>query len=242
MCPCGGRGYAKGLSQQIKKPEWDTYEIKDSDADLGQYLAQQYQSLTGAMEDAGVSDRLSALLKDSFEPFLNKFLDALDANIDHNRERVAQKPWQAGLIRTEYINREEVYRAFSMTTGQAVQDNNLKLSQDQSKVTLDVPDEISIEIPRAWTIMSETMEGFNEHLQWSLEEADRQNLSFGDRLTFLKEEGQKWVEDKRQNDPEMFVAWLKINQESIERGEAELVGLPSDFTMEDYDSYVSGLF
>lgn len=234
--------YAKGLSQQIKKPEWDTYEIKDSDADLGKYLAQQYQSLTGAMEDAGVSDRLSALLKDSFKPFLNKFLDALDANIDHNRERVAQKPWQAGLIRTEYINRKEVYRAFSMTTGQAVQDNNLELSQDQSKVTLDVPDEISIEIPRAWTIMSETMEGFNEHLQWSLEEADRQNLSFGDRLTFLKEEGQKWVEDKRQNDPEMFVAWLKINQESIERGEAGLVGLPSDFTMEDYDSYVSGLF
>lgn len=234
--------YAKGLSQQIKKPEWDTYEVKDSDADLGQYLAQQYQSLTGAMEDAGVSDRLSALLKDSFEPFLNEFLDALDANIDHNRERVAQKPWQAGLIRTEYINREEVYRVFSMTTGQAVQDNKLELSQDQSKVTLDVPDEISIEIPRAWTIMSETMEGFNEHLQWSLEEADRQNLSFGDRLTFLKEEGQKWVEDKRQNDPEMFVAWLKINQESIERGEAEMVGLPSDFTMEDYDSYVSGLF
>ena len=106
--------YAKGLSQQIKKPEWDTYEIKDSDADLGQYLAQQYQSLTEAMENADVSDQLSALLKDSFEPFLDKFLDALDANIDHNRERVAKKPWQAGLIRTEYIDREEVYQAFAM--------------------------------------------------------------------------------------------------------------------------------
>ena len=105
--------YAKDLSEQIKKPEWDTYAIQDSDADLGKYLAQQYQSLTGQMEHAGISDRLSDLLKDSFEPFMDRFLDALDAKIDHNRERVAKKPWQAGMIRTEYINRDEVYRAFA---------------------------------------------------------------------------------------------------------------------------------
>ena len=105
--------YAKDLSEQIKKPEWDTYAIQDSDADLGKYLAQQYQSLTDQMEHAGISDRLSDLLKDSFEPFMDRFLDALDAKIDHNRERVAKKPWQAGLIRTEYINRDEVYRAFA---------------------------------------------------------------------------------------------------------------------------------
>ena len=106
--------YAKGLSNQIKKPEWDTYEIKNSDADLGKYLAQQYQSLTDAMEDAGISDRFSDLLKDVFEPFMDKFMDALDAKIDHNRERVANKPWQTGLIRTGYINRIEVYRAFAI--------------------------------------------------------------------------------------------------------------------------------
>lgn len=106
--------YAKGLSNQTKKPEWDTYEIKSSDTDLGKYLAQQYQSLTDAMEDAGISDEMSRILKDSFEPFMDKFMDALDAKIDHNRERVANKPWQVGLIRTEYINRNEVYRAFAM--------------------------------------------------------------------------------------------------------------------------------
>ena len=106
--------YAKGLSEQIKKPQWDTYEIKNSDADLGKYLAQQYQSLSDEMEQAGISDQMSQVLKDSFEPFIDKFLDALDAKIDHNRKRVADKPWQAGLIRTEYINRNEVYRAFAM--------------------------------------------------------------------------------------------------------------------------------
>lgn len=127
-------------------------------------------------------------------------------------------------------------------TGQAAQYDRLELSQDQSQVTLDVPDEITIEIPRAWTIMGETAKSFNDHLQWSLEEADRQNLSFGDRLTFLKEEGQKWVEDKRQNDPEMFAAWLQMNKHHIQAGEADLVGLPADFTMEDYDSYVKASF
>ena len=90
--------------------------------------------------------------------------------------------------------------------------------------------------------MWETGKSFNDHLQWSLEEADRRNLSFGDRLTFLKEEGQKWVEDKRQNDPEMFAAWLQMNKHHIEAGEANLVGLPSDFTMEDYAAYVKTPF
>ena len=81
---------------------------------MGKYLAQQYQSLSDEMEQAGISDQMSQVLKDSFEPFIDKFLDALDAKIDHNRKRVANKPWQAGLIRTEYINRNEVYRAFAM--------------------------------------------------------------------------------------------------------------------------------
>ena len=79
----------------------------------------------------------------------------------------------------------------TQATGQAAQYDKLELSQDQSQVTLDVPDGISIEIPRAWTIMSETMESWDKHLQASLHEA-----------------------------------------------ESGLVGLPSDFTMKEYDSYV----
>lgn len=133
-------------------------------------------------------------------------------------------------------------QATAQTTEPTAQYDKLELSQDQSQVTLGVPDEITIEIPRAWTIMGETAESYNDHLQWSLEEADRQNLSFGKRLTFLKEQGRNWVEDKRQNDPEMFVTWLKLHKDHIQAGEADLVGLPSDFTMEDYYSYVKEPF
>lgn len=105
---------AKGLSEQIKNPEWDVKEPTESDADLGQYLAQQYQSIMGTMKDAGISDQMSQVVKDSFAPFIDKFIDALDAKIDHNRERVAQKPWLSGFRRTEYINRKEVWQAFKI--------------------------------------------------------------------------------------------------------------------------------
>ena len=128
------------------------------------------------------------------------------------------------------------------TNGQTSKSDRLELSQDQSQVTLNVPQEITTEIPRAWTIMGETMQSFNDHLQWSLQEADRRNLGFGERLTFLREEGRNWVEDKRQNDPEMFAAWLQINKHHIQAGEGHLVGLPEDFTMEDYYSYVKEPF
>lgn len=105
--------YAKGLSNQIKEPEWDVTEPTESDADLGKYLAEQYRSLSDSMKQAGISDKMSRILKDSFEPFIDQFLDALDEKIDHNRERVAERSWLAGFIRTEYVNREEVYQAFA---------------------------------------------------------------------------------------------------------------------------------
>lgn len=130
----------------------------------------------------------------------------------------------------------------TQTPEQVAPYDTLELSPEQSQVTLDVPDEITIDIPRAWTIMSETAESFNNHLQWSLDQADRKNLSFGERLTFLKEQGRNWVEDKRQNDPEMFAAWLQMNKHHIQAGEADLVGLPADFTMEDYYLYVKEPF
>ena len=39
-------------------------------------------------------------------------MNALDAKIDQNRQRVAENLWQTGLIRTDYIDRSSVYDAF----------------------------------------------------------------------------------------------------------------------------------
>lgn len=106
--------YAKKLSQQIKNPEWDVKDATVSDADLGKYLSQQYTLLTNEMDQAGISDKMSQILKNTFVPFMGKFLDALDQKIDHNRDRVTEKSWLAGFIRTQHINREEVYQSFAM--------------------------------------------------------------------------------------------------------------------------------
>lgn len=104
--------YAKELSQQLEKPEWNIFTVKENDSDLGIYLAQQYKSIINNIDNSDISDKLSDILKDSFEPFIEKFMDALDKKIDHNRELIAENPWQAGLIRTNYIDRESVYSAF----------------------------------------------------------------------------------------------------------------------------------
>lgn len=104
--------FAKELFQQLQNPEWDTFTIKDNDSDLGRHLAEQYKTIMGKVGNAGISNKLSSMLKDSFEPFIEKFMDALDAKIDQNRDRVTERPWQVDLIRINYIDRESVYAAF----------------------------------------------------------------------------------------------------------------------------------
>lgn len=98
----------------LEEPEWDTYTVNGNDSDLGKYLAEQFQAVSARMENAGISEKLSSTLKNSFEPFIGKFMDALDRKIDQNRLRIAAHPWQAGTLRTSYIDRSEVYSAFQI--------------------------------------------------------------------------------------------------------------------------------
>ena len=101
--------YAKALSQQLENPKWSVY---DSDAALGHHLAAQYSALKTSAGSAGISEKLSNMLNSSFDPFMDRLMDSLDALIDQNRGWVAEKPWMSGTIRTNYIDRESVYRSF----------------------------------------------------------------------------------------------------------------------------------
>lgn len=107
--------YAKALSSQLQRPDWN---VEKSDSALGSYLAEQYKALESDIEKSGISDKLSDILKKSFEPFAEKFMDSLDSLIDDKREQAAVRPWMAGLIRTEYIDRNAVYRSFGMAVEQ----------------------------------------------------------------------------------------------------------------------------
>ena len=101
--------YAKTLSQQLQNPTWN---VNDSDADLGQHLAAQYSALKDSARSASISEKLSNMLTSSFNPFMDRLMDSLDALINNNREWAAEKPWMSGMIRTDYIDRESVYNSF----------------------------------------------------------------------------------------------------------------------------------
>ena len=101
--------YAKTLSQQLQNPTWN---INESDAALGQHLAEQYGALKTSAGSAGISEKLSNMLNSSFDPFMDRLMDSLDALIDSNRKWAAEKPWMSGTIRTDYIDRESVYHSF----------------------------------------------------------------------------------------------------------------------------------
>ena len=108
--------YAKTLSQQLQNPTWN---VNESDAALGQYLAEQYGALKTSAGSAGISEKLSNMLNSSFDPFMDRLMDSLDALIDQNRGWVAEKPWMSGTIRTNYIDRESVYRSFQNAIAKA---------------------------------------------------------------------------------------------------------------------------
>lgn len=122
--------------------------------------------------------------------------------------------------------------------------DNLELSDEAASrsALLNMPSELELDKPRAWSISIETLDSRISHMESSIKKADSLNLSFGDRLTFLRDEGKKWVEGIRQSDPEMFEQWLKMNKDNIETGRPDLASLPSDFTIKDYHSYVKEPF
>lgn len=107
---------AKALFQQLQDPAWN---VNESDTALGQRLASQYGELKNAAERAGISEKLSNMLTSAFDPFMERWMDSLDALIARNRGWVAEKPWTSGMIRTDYIDRKAVYRAFQNSVSNA---------------------------------------------------------------------------------------------------------------------------
>ncbi len=108
--------YAKTLFQQLQRPTWN---VNESDVALGQYLAEQYSALKTSAGSAGISEKLSNMLNSSFDPFMDRLMDSLDALIDRNRGWVTEKSWMSGTIRTTYIDRKSVYNSFQNAISKA---------------------------------------------------------------------------------------------------------------------------
>lgn len=128
----------------------------------------------------------------------------------------------------------------NLSQGTALTTDHLKLetTKDSKQDTINTPDQIKQEVPRSWKLPAETMKSFTTAHNAAIDRSSEMDLSFEERKDYLQKAKNDWVEDKRQNDPEMFVEWLKLNKDKIFNGQLEEVGLPSDFTIEDYHSYV----
>lgn len=100
--------YAKSLSGQLKRPElvWNTTQ---PDSDLGAFLADQNIYTQKMIANADIGDKLSDMLYTVFEPFMEKFMDALDHVIDEQKTMANKRPWMRGLVREGCIDRNHVY-------------------------------------------------------------------------------------------------------------------------------------
>jgi hypothetical protein len=111
--------FAGELSHKLKDTEeygrrivgdWNVSDINGNDAELGKEFAELILSAGQKADNSGVSDKTLDMVKNSLMPFLEKFMDALDKEIDQNAGRL--------LFRTHHIDRNEVYSAFQAALGE----------------------------------------------------------------------------------------------------------------------------
>lgn len=106
--------FAKELSHMLQRTEkdgvtvfknWNASSPDGDDAGLGKEFAELFSSVYEKTDSTGVSDKTLDLIKDSIVPYITKFMDVLDRQIDIKGAR-------PGLFRTEHIDRDQVFSAF----------------------------------------------------------------------------------------------------------------------------------
>lgn len=110
--------YAKALNKQLDTTASTWYNSTDDNA-LGTDLASQYKAMQNTFTHLNVSDKMFNLVNDTFEPFMDKLMDKIDKQIDKQKDFVTSKGngWMTGLVRTNHINRNAVYKAFHTAIG-----------------------------------------------------------------------------------------------------------------------------
>lgn len=107
--------YAKTLNSRLDQAleQW----FRGDERSIGKNLAEQWNATKEDLGKSGASDKLSKLLSDTYEPFMNRLMDQYDQRIGKQKEAVAKEPWLAGTIRTSYLDRDAVYQAFYDAAG-----------------------------------------------------------------------------------------------------------------------------
>ena len=99
---------------------------------------------------------------------------------------------------------------------QSLQKDIISLQQIHSDIMEEVneeTDELKIEVPRSWTIELEILSSRIKNIQESLDESNSKNLSFNERISFLNDKSEEWINDIKKNDHEMYIQWLKMSKD-----------------------------
>lgn len=106
--------YAKVLDGQLHQAGGD---LAEDDSELGKQLATQYEKLQGIASESGISHKMVQVLQNTFVPYIEKYLDSLDQQIDQNKDSISKNGTLSGMLRTTYINRGMVLEAFYRAAG-----------------------------------------------------------------------------------------------------------------------------
>lgn len=105
--------FAGQLAKSYKKQltYWDrrTYNDMDDYA-LGEKFGVQFREIQGALSKSSVSDKMRSVFEDSFQSFMDEFMNKMDKKIYDNRQHTVYG------LRQHPIDRNAVYRAFHNTS------------------------------------------------------------------------------------------------------------------------------
>ncbi len=86
------------------------YRNKD-DADIGKKFAQQFIEIKKISYSLNINQNLRQAIQNTYEPFLNKYIDKIDEGIEKNRQNPGILNLMCG-YRLEDINRDVVFKTF----------------------------------------------------------------------------------------------------------------------------------
>jgi hypothetical protein len=104
--------YARTLTTQLDRADDYEYNGKD-DRILGENLRKQERETQNVIDRTNISSKMGEMIKNVFQPFMDKLLEALNQKINKQKDFVARQRWIAsGLYRTTPINRAAVYAGY----------------------------------------------------------------------------------------------------------------------------------
>lgn len=99
---------AKSYKEQLTYWDGRTYNETDDYA-LGKKLGAQFREIQDALSKSSVTDNMKSVFEDSFQSFMDEFMNKMDQKIHDNRQHVKYG------LRQHPIDRNAVYRAFHDT-------------------------------------------------------------------------------------------------------------------------------